>query len=192
MSLTLIIGAMWGSKTSELIKLYKLYNLKYKCLMINNLLDNRYGKNAVISHDLIKIKALSLKLLADIPINTYTECKVICIDESQFFSDLYSFVLKAVEKDDKIVIVSGLIADSFRNPLGDILKLIPYADEIKHLHGICHFCEIPTKAPFTLRLSKSQNPVLVGTEYVATCRYHYLNPMVQDPLENNIHKNNVL
>ena len=50
--------------------------------------------------------------------NTYKESQYIIIDEGQFFTGLHEFVVSAVEKHNKNVIVVGLDGDSNRNNFG--------------------------------------------------------------------------
>ena len=58
--------------------------------------------------------------------------------KGQFFTD-YIFVVSAVEKHNKNVIVVGLDGDSNRNNFGYIHKLIPICDSIKKKKGVVLF-----------------------------------------------------
>ena len=66
--------------------------------------------------------------------------------------------------------------DYKREKFGQVLDLIPIADNIKHLKAICTNCEYDREAPFTLRKNKNTNQVLVGglNEYNAVCRECWL------------------
>jgi thymidine kinase len=98
------------------------------------------------------------------------------IDEGQFFSDLYDCVLKLVDVHHKHVVVSGLDGDSLRNPFGEILFLIPYADKVKKLSSLCKLCNDGTVAIFTKRLIPHNEQIQVGGSeiYIPLCRKHYL------------------
>jgi hypothetical protein len=90
--------------------------------------------------------------------------------------DLYEFVLKAVERDGKHVVVGGLDGDCFRKPFGQILQLIPLADRVTKLSSLCKGCGDGTIGLFTFRTTKSKEIVEVGGSetYMPLCRKHYL------------------
>ena len=76
----------------------------------------------------------------------------------------------------KIVIAAGLDGDSNREPFGDVLRLIPYAEKVTKLSAFCKICQDGTPAFFTKRVTKCNDKVIVGSEdkFIATCRRHYL------------------
>lgn len=100
---------------------------------------------------------------------------VIAVDESQFYPDLAEFCKHAVEEQNKTVIAAGLSGDYKRNQFGDIVRLVPYADQVSFLKARCSFCEEP--AAFTLRLVANGQQELVGgkDKYQPVCRQHYRN-----------------
>ena len=100
------------------------------------------------------------------------------IDEGQFFTDLYNTVLNLVDVHKKHVIVSGLDGDCFRNPFGDIIKLIPMCDSVDKLHAYCNKCNDGTIGPFTKRLNPSLTSIIdIGgrNKYIPVCRFHFFN-----------------
>ena len=107
----------------------------------------------------------------------YIKANVIIIEEAQFFSDLFNFVTNAADKDNKEVYVIGLDGDYLRQPFGDIVRLIPHAENIKKLKALCLRCNDGTEACFTKRIVKDNNQELVGStdSYIAVCRKHYIN-----------------
>jgi thymidine kinase len=113
--------------------------------------------------------------------DTYVSSDIVIIDEAQFFPDLFPFIdsqLKIEHQLNKIFIVAGLSGDSNLQPIGDILRLIPLADEIIKLHAYCIKCKDGTIASFSKRkncLSNSQ--ILIGNNdiYIPVCRFHYYN-----------------
>ncbi len=175
--LHLLLGPMYASKSSTILSKYHIYKLKHDCILINSSFDIRYGKNSITTHNLLKEKAFMLDKLSDIPENIYEKADVILIDEGQFFTDLFEFVVKAVEIDNKVVIAAGLNGDSNKKKIGNIIDLIPYADTITHLTGVCYYCDNMIPAPFTLRLCLNSEQITIGgTEsYVPVCRKHYKN-----------------
>jgi thymidine kinase len=175
--LELIIGCMFSGKSTELIhriRAYRLINKRF--LVINHHADTRYGTNQVISHNRDQEAAVALEKLADLPADLYEAADVVFIDEGQFFADLFDFAVKAVEQDQKTVIVSALDGDYRRAPFDQVVRLIPYADRIDRRTALCGICCDGTVAPFTKRLVSSEERELVGgsDQYVAVCRKCYM------------------
>ena len=133
--LELFIGPMFSGKSTLLInniRELKLYN--NNILIIKPIIDNRYGDdNNIISHDKIKEECLLIKDLdiSNIDDETIKQYSIIAIDEGHFFANLKNKVIYWVENLDKHVLISGLDGDYLRNPIGEILDLIPYADKYK-------------------------------------------------------------
>ena len=77
---------------------------------------------------------------------------------------------------NKTVICAGLVADYKREKFGDILSLIPIADDIKMLSALCSICKDGTHAHFSKRIVKEDKQNLVGSteSYISVCRKHYL------------------
>jgi thymidine kinase len=111
----------------------------------------------------------------------YNKSDVVIIDEAQFFTDLYPFIeneLKNQHIINKIFIVSGLSGDSKMNSIGDILKLIPLADEVVKLHAYCIKCKDGTIASFSKRINTlNDSQILIGKDdcYIPVCRFHFYN-----------------
>jgi hypothetical protein len=123
-----------------------------------------------------QVRAIPVKNLTNHSLmDPYLEAKLVVIEEGQFFEDLYEFVLKAVEKDKKMVVVGGLDGDCFRKPFGQILQLIPLADTLTKLTAFCKICADGTPGIFTYRLTESKETIEVGGDemYMPLCRAHY-------------------
>jgi len=179
MSLELILGPMFAGKTSALQSIIRRHEaLGIKCAVYKPVSDKRYGGDFYIySHDLTKIPARPVTYLTQQQLfEPYTESKLIIVEEGQFFDDLYEFVIKAVERDGKHVVVGGLDGDCFRQPFGQILKLIPLADRVTKLTSLCKICSDGTVGLFTFRTTKSKEIVEVGGSdtYMPLCRKHYI------------------
>lgn len=182
--LKLIIGPMYSGKSTNLLsEINKYKNITDKILVINNVLDNdRYERGDYLkTHDSMKIPALMLKNLNELNelyVEKYNESDIIFIDESQFFDDLYDFVKKELFdiNSKKMFIVAGLSGDYNMNMIGDIIKLVPLADNILKLSSFCIDCNDGTLANFTKRIVKNDVQIVVGTKdvYKACCRYHFL------------------
>jgi thymidine kinase len=147
--------------------------------------STHHSKYKTLSDDVVII---SINDLENFNIETLENFNVIGVDEAQFFDKVFDFVRKLVEEKHKIVLVTGLDADSNRTKWGDILDLIPLSDSAKKLTATCEICLNDLKkanfkgniasinAPFSKRIVESTERVLVGSkEYIPVCRYHYLN-----------------
>ena len=175
--LILILGCMFSSKSTKLLEFYYKYKLKYQCMLISHKKDERYGIDCVATHNKFSEKSISLLELTDtFDMDDYNKSNVILIDEGQFFTDLVTFAKKAVNEDNKIVIISGLNGDYLKKSIGKINDLISEADDIQFQKAICHYCKTPEEAIFSLRINSiNQEQILIGQKdfYVPVCRYHY-------------------
>lgn len=175
--LEVIFGPMFSGKTSALLELNKQYSYsKMNTCIINYKEDTRYDNTLLCTHDQQKTPCINLLKLKDIlsPRNIVIY-KVFLINEGQFFPDLYEVVKTLVEKHNKIVHVCGLDGDFKRNSFGQLLQLIPIADQVTKKYAICSVCENGTKALFSQRLTHEQNVKVIGSNnYQPVCRKCYL------------------
>lgn len=180
--LKLVIGCMMSGKTSYLMTEVNRYkHITEKILVINHIYDKeRHKKDVLRTHDKKSIPALMLQTLSDIHkdkrISTlYEDSEIVIIDEGQFYTDLYEFVNYEVNNKNKMIIVGGLSGDYKMNPIGDIIKLIPVADEIIKLKAFCIYCKDSTEASFTRKEQKDDNQICIGSGdiYSPVCRKHF-------------------
>ena len=172
------IGCMFSGKTSELIKIVKRFeSINKKVMVLNFSEDTRYGNNKILTHDLVGVDALMIKDFKEIFDNEsykelYDISEVICINEGQFFKNLVQFCQKSANEYNKMVYVCGLDGDYKQEKIGEMLDLIPCAENIVRLSALCKFCG--KKACFTKRISKSDNQILIGgqDDYMPVCRKH--------------------
>jgi len=187
MSLNLIIGCMFSGKSTEIIKLInRLQKIDEPFFIVKPEIDNRYSSHMIYTHDSYQRRCEVRKELIPLFENEeYKLSKYIIIEEAQFFKDLESFILKAVDRDKKNVTVVGLDGDSNRNNFGDIHKLIPLCDNITKLKALCSFCKNGTEAIFTKRLFNDKNQLCIGgsDKYIALCRNCYL---IENDIEDDI------
>jgi thymidine kinase len=175
--LELIIGPMFSGKSTELIREIRLAKIiDKKVLVIKPLIDNRYSKNEITAHSFESEKCETIEKLEYVD-DRVIAYDLIIIDEGQFFPDLKQMVLNWVDNRKLHVIVGGLDGDFKRQPIGQILDLIPYADKCKKIASLCKYCNDGTKALFSYRKIKNEQQVQIGgaESYVPLCRYHYLN-----------------
>lgn len=180
-SIDIIFGPMYCSKTTEVIRRLIIYHeIGMKVLYVNTKLDTRSNESFSTHNQTIgKIPFDSIKTdtLKDIEIKNYD---VIAVDEAQFFTDLKDTVLDWVEKQNKTVIVAGLNGDFKRQSFGQILNLIPYADNVIKLSSFCMLCKNENKtvkqAHFTKRIVNNNENILIGGKdmYIPVCRECFL------------------
>lgn len=177
--LELIIGPMFASKSTEVIRRVNRFRAKnFHVLVVNHSLNARYGSKHITTHDEVELQCsmivTALREISDT--EDYKRSEIIVIEELQFFEDALEFVTTAIDRDNKIVIGAGLIADYKKEKFGQVLDLIPHAEEITHLKAYCSRCTDFTEGAFTKRLVNSKEQTLVGTHesYITVCRRHYL------------------
>uniref|UniRef100_A0A6C0H6W1 thymidine kinase n=1 Tax=viral metagenome TaxID=1070528 RepID=A0A6C0H6W1_9ZZZZ len=188
--LRLYLGCMYSGKSTALLnEISRYFVLTKDIVVINHTLDqdrqhNQTGKSdefLLQTHDNKGHTALKLTRLKDLIDNPdlrelYRTARVIVIDEAQFFPDLLSFMQEQLVQP-KTFIVGGLSGDYNMNPIGQIINLVPLADEIIKLDAYCVYCSEYTIASFSKRLVSSEQQILVGKQdvYLPVCRYHHLN-----------------
>lgn len=191
--LKVILGPMFSGKSSTLINDINKYRfITDKMVVVNSILDKQRHSDMKIdengigqlkTHDSKTFPAIMLKNLSELNTNKfynkkYLDSSIILIDEGQFYSDLYSFLKTELAKPgNKKFIVAGLSSDINQNPIGDIIKLIPLADDIIKLSAFCVYCKDATPGNFTKLLisSNSNSNIKVGAKeiYAPVCRKHF-------------------
>ena len=165
---------MYSGKTTEILRIVNsLKHINEIPIIIKPKIDNRYSVDKISTHNKQEHNCLTLNSLDDlVNINE----NYIIIEEAQFFTNLYDFVLKQVDEYNKNVIVVGLDGDSDRKNFGDIHKLLPICDHIVKLKAYCSICKDGTIGIFSKRISNKKDQILVGSEgdYIAVCRKCYL------------------
>lgn len=167
--LELILGCMFSGKSTELIRRCQRHQaLGNFILVVNSSRDTRSDLDVVQTHDKCVMACIKTDDLFQLDIEPY---KVIAIDEAQFFTGLQTFVQRALALK-KHVIIAGLDGDFEQREFGEILNLVPHADEITKLYALCMMCKNGTLAPFTRRITDEKEQEVIGDErmYIAVCR----------------------
>jgi thymidine kinase len=177
--LELILGSMFSGKTSYLLDVYK------KCVfcnipvaVINYAADNRYTNEAMLStHDKQMIPCILASTISDAIANntaTITQAETILINEGQFFPDIEEQIKRLVELENKRVYICGLDGDFERKPIGNLLQLIPFSDNIIKLKSLCSLCRDGTPGVFSFRITNEKDQVVIGSSnYIPLCRECY-------------------
>ena len=178
--LHIIIGPMFSGKTTKLInEINTLKIYKKNILIINSKKDNRIETDSIKTHTNIVYNAYKTENLTRELINELSnKYDVIAIDEAQFFDNLYDFVNELLKLNIHII-VCGLNGDRNQKKFGFITDLIPLANKIDKLSGICNICNDGTPGDFTSIKSinkDSNNQILIGDNnlFLCVCRKHIL------------------
>lgn len=173
--LELILGPMFSGKTSTLIQLYNRYKIyKVRVCIINYSDDTRYTTTGLSTHDKVTVNCFMARSIKEI-IDTYEDkYDIFLINEGQFFKDIFESVEYLVEKKHKRVHIAALDGNYKREPIGNVLQLIPLCDNIQKRKAICVSCNNGTDAIFSKRVTNETSEILIGTDnYKAVCRKCY-------------------
>ena len=104
-----ICGSMFSGKTEELIRRIRRAEIaKMKIIVFKPNIDNRYSSDHIVSHNQLKMESVVIKDINEI-IDLSENMDVVGIDEAQFFSNDLANVIKKLARDNKRVIIAGLI-----------------------------------------------------------------------------------
>ena len=176
--LHIIFGPMFSGKSTKLInEINTLKVYKKNILIINSHHDTRIETDSIKTHNNQTYSALKLKnLKTEIIPELICKYDVIAIDEAQFFNDLYEFVNELVKYNIHIIIC-GLNGDRNQKKFGQIIDLLPLANKVDKLSGICNICNNGTPGDFTTlkkNNNRTENQILVGDQniFLCVCRKH--------------------
>lgn len=169
-----IVGSMFSGKTEELIRRLKRARLaRQRVEIFKPIIDTRYSKDNVVSHDSNSILSTPVNTSGNILLLA-SNVEVVGIDEAQFFDIGLVDVCNSLANHGVRVIVAGLDMDYKGNPFGPIPQLLACAEHVSKLHAICVRCG--NLAHFTHRKTTDEKLILLGEldEYEALCRGCYL------------------
>ena len=167
---------MFAGKSTEIIRrIRKMKFIGKKILVVKPQIDNRYNEDKITSHDYETADCIIVTNLSEL--QNIKDYNTIIIDEGQFFNDLKENVILWVDTFDINVVIAGLDGDFQRQPIGQMLELIPYADSCVKLNALCSKCKDGTNASFSHRIIHSNEQILIGGSdtYIPLCRKCYLN-----------------
>lgn len=186
-SIWVICGPMFAGKTTELLKQARgLQGKGHRVQLVKSSKDTRYHADAIVTHkkdgvhDTMPAIAVGslMELQGKLGEAGWRQAEVIGIDEAQFFPDLLEFAQQA-EADGKHLLVSGLDGDFKRRRFGQVLDLMPMADQVIKLSGKCYLCGQKGEAQkslFSMRVIADERQELVGGSeaYIPVCRRHFV------------------
>lgn len=168
-----ICGSMFSGKTEELIRRMKRAQFaNQNMLLFKPIIDNRYHESNIVSHQGTSIQAISVTDSSEI-LKSWTDQKVIAIDEAQFFDHALVTVCNELATKGVRVIIAGLDMDYLGEPFGPIPKLLAIAEYVTKVHAICVSCG--NLAHYSHRISNEDGQVVVGAieKYQPLCRTCY-------------------
>ena len=168
-----ICGSMFSGKTEELIRRIRRAELaKQKVMLFKPLIDQRYSRENIVSHDANKWHSVAISHSLDI-LHQVEEPVVVGIDEAQFFDEDIIEVCKRLANIGCRVIIAGLDMDYLGRPFGPMPALMAIADYVNKLQAVCMQCG--SLAHFTHRISKEETLLLTGEKdkYEPLCRNCY-------------------
>ncbi len=177
--LILHTGSMFSGKTSSLEKDIKRFKIAgYRTLAFKPLVDKRYSKNEIVTHDLTYMSAILVNNIEEI--KEYCEeikPDIIAIDEIQFLGGKPDTIVRGIiEFLDKnlTVVVAGLDMDYTGKPFEIVKELMPISDYLYKHHAVCARCG--TDAWVSHRKSKDEERIVIGAsdEYEPLCRKCFL------------------
>jgi len=169
-SIEVICGSMFSGKTEELLRRLKRAEFaKMKIAVFKPIVDSRYDKKKVVSHDKNTIHSIPVKKAEDI-LNHVNQVQVVAIDEAQFFDEDLIKVCNVLANNGKRIIVAGLDMDFLGEPFGVVPQLLAIAEQITKVHAICVDCG--ENANHSFRKTTDKELVKLGekNEYKPLCR----------------------
>lgn len=141
-TLTVNTGSMFSGKSTMLISQgEKHVKAGQRVLYIKPSLDDRYSENEIVTHDGIKVKALSLAVnsrLTDF-IN-FLDYDVILLDEAQFFDKRICNSIWFLLSKGLKVYVSGLDLNFLGDGFETMNEIMAMADKVNKLKAVCETC----------------------------------------------------
>ena len=165
---------MFSGKTEELIR--RIRRAQYASLNViifKPKLDTRDKKNTVVSHDGTVIQCKTIKKSEEI-YKRVKDCKVVGIDEAQFFDDGIVEVCNTLANRGIRVIVAGLDMDYKGIPFKNMANLMATAEYVTKVHAICP--KTGGLAQYSYRKTQSKKRILLGKgdEYMPLSRAAYV------------------
>jgi len=182
-----ICGSMFSGKSEELIRRVRRAEIaRQRVAVFKPLLDDRYDRRQVASHDGARVEAVPVRESADILAQLPDGVTVAAIDEAQFLDAGIVDVAQALAGRGVRVIVAGLDMDFRGEPFGAMPRVMALAETVDKLQAICMVCGAPASRTQRLvngRPAAYTDPIiLIGAQeaYEARCREHHDVPGKRD------------
>lgn len=169
--LEVICGSMFSGKTEELIRRLRRARIaRQRIQVFKPGTDDRYDKEAVVSHAQDRFDAVMVKTSAELLRSVDDRTDVIGVDEVQFFDPGIVEVLDKLANRGKRVIVAGLDQDYLGRPFEPMPQIMAIAEYVTKTLAVCVRCGEPANR--SQRLVSTDSRVLVGAaeSYEPRCR----------------------
>lgn len=172
-----ICGGMFAGKTEELIRrITRIQLAKREVVVFKPVIDNRYGKDDVVSHSQRRIKSIAINNSSELLDHLDHLPYAVAIDEAQFFDEKIIEIAEYLANHGVRVIVAGLDRDFRGEPFGVMPDFLARAEYVTKLQAICQVCGEP--ATRTQRIIDGQpayydDPIILVSakeKYEARCR----------------------
>jgi thymidine kinase len=172
--LDLILGPMFGGKSTELARRYRRKEISgANVLMVNSGFDTRasQGGNVSRTHDGKGITSIGIKSFKELDARKEARgATELFVDEGQFITDP-EHLLTLLDRGVNVT-VSSLDSNSDKVPFSGILGLVPHATTVQKLNAVCEYCGSDDAIYSLLRSGKSNGKVQIGGKetYIVCCR----------------------
>ena len=167
-----VTGSMFSGKSEELIRRVRRAQIaRQRVQIFKPKVDDRYATDHIVSHSDMKLPSQVVACSKEILQHLDDRTEVVGIDEGQFFPDLAD-QCEAWAASGKTVFVSALDGDFRRVMFDPVARLLPLADTVAKLRGVCMECR-KARSLFSRRLEGGGTAqVLVGGSdaYHSVCR----------------------
>lgn len=164
---------MFSGKTEELIRrLNRALIARQAVRIFKPAVDDRYHPHDVVSHNQTRIASTSVAQAQDMVALT-KDCRVVGIDEAQFFDEAIVEVCNQLANQGKRVIVAGLDMDYEGRPFGPMPYLMAVAEYVTKVHAICAVSGAPASFSYRLNASEEQQQLGGPEQYEARSRYYF-------------------
>ena len=168
-----VCGSMFSGKTEELIRrIRRAQYANLNVIIFKPTLDTRDKKNTVVSHNDTTIECKTIKRASDI-YKLSKSCRVVGIDEAQFFDEEIVEVCNSLANHGVRVIVAGLDMDYKGIPFKNMANLMATSEYVTKVHAICP--KTGGLAQYSYRKTKSKKRIMLGKgdEYMPLSRTAY-------------------
>lgn len=174
--LEVICGPMFAGKTTALCEIVTRKRAQgVRVMVLKPVGDTRYAADAVVTH--------AGQCMPAVPVGTLDEAltieaDLVAIDEVHFFGHAAVAPIDALLARGTSVTVAGCDLDHFGEVFAPFDALLPRADAVRRIAGLCSRCGAPST--HTERLLATRERVVVGGigDFVATCAACF-RPMVR-------------
>ncbi|QLK86521.1 thymidine kinase [Staphylococcus sp. 17KM0847] len=176
-----ITGSMFSGKSEELIRrLRRGVYAKQKVVVFKPMIDDRYHKEKVVSHNGNAIEAINITNAKEIWQHDFKGVDIIGIDEIQFFDREIVDIAQSLAAKGYRVITAGLDMDFKGEPFDPVPEMLAVSEHITKLQAVCAVCGASSSRTQRLidgKPAKVDDPIiLVGANesYEPRCRAHHV------------------